>query len=235
VIIDGDHNYYTVSEELRLIDEKAAGAEIPLLMFHDVGWPHARRDTYFDPERIPEEHRHPLVHRAGLFPGDPSLVEGGLPFHCAATREGGPRNGVLTAIEDFVEPRQGLRLATLPPFFGFGIVWRRDAPWAAAIEKIVEPWEHNPVVERLEENRVYHLATVHIRSVELWNEQRAHYTTHKELERLRELVSRQQQLLRAMLSSHGIAVADRLAGLRHPRRPASWRERIDQVLSDGGA
>ena len=40
VVIDGDHNHYTVSEELRLIAE-AAGAELPLLLFHDVGWPHA--------------------------------------------------------------------------------------------------------------------------------------------------------------------------------------------------
>ena len=54
VVIDGDHNYYTVSEELRLIGERAAGAELPLLLFHDVCWPHARRDDYFAPELIPE-------------------------------------------------------------------------------------------------------------------------------------------------------------------------------------
>src|SRR5215207_3656918 len=52
VIVDGDHNYYTVSEELRLIDERAAGAELPLLMLHDVGWPHGRRDAYWDLEAI---------------------------------------------------------------------------------------------------------------------------------------------------------------------------------------
>src|SRR5262245_9657757 len=46
-VIDGDHNYYTVSEELRLIAERS-GDELPLLIFHDVGWPHARRDDYFD-------------------------------------------------------------------------------------------------------------------------------------------------------------------------------------------
>ena len=55
VIIDGDHNYYTVSEELRLIDERAAGAELPLLVLHDVGWPHGRRDAYWSPESIPDE------------------------------------------------------------------------------------------------------------------------------------------------------------------------------------
>ena len=61
VIIDGDHNYYTVSEELRLIGERAPGAELPLLLFHDVCWPHGRRDDYFAPELIPAEHRQPLA------------------------------------------------------------------------------------------------------------------------------------------------------------------------------
>ena len=42
-VIDGDHNWFTVSEELRLIAERA-GAALPLLLFHDVCWPHARRD-----------------------------------------------------------------------------------------------------------------------------------------------------------------------------------------------
>ena len=54
VVIDGDHNHYTVSEELRLIAERAGSASLPLLIFHDVAWPHARRDDYFDPELIPE-------------------------------------------------------------------------------------------------------------------------------------------------------------------------------------
>ena len=61
VIIDGDHNYFTVSEELRLIAERAAGAALPLLLFHDVGWPHARRDDYYAAERIPEADRRPLA------------------------------------------------------------------------------------------------------------------------------------------------------------------------------
>ncbi len=70
VIIDGDHNYFTVSEELRLIAERAAGDELPLLLFHDVGWPHARRDDYYDPEPIPAEHRQPIEEGDRLFPGE---------------------------------------------------------------------------------------------------------------------------------------------------------------------
>src|SRR5262245_11308795 len=54
IIVDGDHNYYTVSEDLRLIAQAAAGGPIPLVMLHDLGWPHGRRDSYYSPDRIPE-------------------------------------------------------------------------------------------------------------------------------------------------------------------------------------
>jgi len=170
VVLDGDHNYYTVSEELRIIAERAPGAEFPLLLFHDVGWPWGRRDSYFDPERIPEAHRQPLLRNARLFPGNRGLAEEGAQFQTAAVREGGPRNGVLTAIEDFVEARPELRLATVPAFFGFGVVWRSDATWADALARVVEQWDRNPLVERLEANRVFHLATSASRAASLQGE-----------------------------------------------------------------
>jgi predicted O-methyltransferase YrrM len=159
VVIDGDHNYYTVSEELRIVGERATGGDFPLLLFHDVGWPWGRRDTYFDPERIPEAGRQPFATGPRLFPGEPGLAEEGALFPVAAVREGGPRNGVLTAIEDFVDGHPGLRLAVVPAFFGFGVVWDREAHWADAIANVVGPWDRNPLVERLEANRVFHLAT----------------------------------------------------------------------------
>jgi hypothetical protein len=231
VIIDGDHNYHTVREELRLIDERAPGADTPLLMFHDVGWPHARRDTYFAPERIPEQDRQPMVKRGGVFPGDPGIVDGGLTFFWTAEREGGPRNGVLTAIEDFLDAREDLRVATLPMFFGFGIVWRRDAPWADAVAEIVEPWEQNPLLERLESNRVYHLATVSRLSVELAR-------AHEELAKLRAKSVKQEEqekLLRYMLESRAFAIADSLSRVRNPAREASWRDEVRRVLGEDGA
>ena len=47
MIIDGDHNYYTVSEELAgSVSAARAARYMPLLLLHDVGWPHARRDAY---------------------------------------------------------------------------------------------------------------------------------------------------------------------------------------------
>ena len=53
VVIDGDHNFHTVREELRILGERGPGADLPLLLFHDVCWPHGRRDDYFDAGRDP--------------------------------------------------------------------------------------------------------------------------------------------------------------------------------------
>jgi len=200
-IIDGDHNYYTVSEELRLIAERAAGDRLPLLIFHDVGWPHARRDDYYDPELVPEPHRQPIDEGTGLFPGVPGVRAGGLPYRYKARDEGGPRNGVLTAVEDFVAGREGLRLAVVPAFFGLGVVWPEDAPWSDAVARIVEPWDRNPLLERLEASRVLHLASSHVHLVE---ENAA-----------RERAARQEEVLRRLLDSSAFAVAERLSRLRH--------------------
>ena len=133
VVIDGDHNHYTVTQELATIAERAPGAEMPLLLFHDVRWPHARRDSYYTPDNIPAEHRQPIVEGGGVYPGEEGLTTIGLPYQYPAAREGGPANGVLTAVEDFVASQPGLRFAVVPSFFGLGIVWHEDAPWAQAV------------------------------------------------------------------------------------------------------
>jgi SAM-dependent methyltransferase len=200
VVIDGDHNYYTVSEELRLIGERAAGVDLPLLMFHDVCWPHGRRDDYYAPELIPEEYRQPTVEGGGLFPGESGIRPGALPYRWPAAKEGGPRNGVLTAVEDFVEARDGLRLAVVPAFFGLGVVWHRDAPWAEAVAEILEPWDRNPLLERLEENRVFHLASVHFQMVQASIAQQRN--------------ARHEELLRRLLDSSAFSVAEKLSRLR---------------------
>ena len=127
VVIDGDHNYYTVEHELEAIGARAEGADMPLLLLHDVGWPHGRRDSYFAPERIPEADRQEIAEGGGLMPGVQGIRPGGLPYRAAAAREGGARNGVRTAVEDFVKGRQGLQLAIVPAFFGLGVVWHRDS------------------------------------------------------------------------------------------------------------
>lgn len=201
VIIDGDHNYWTVSKELATIAERSVGADLPLLLFHDVAWPHGRRDDYFDPAEIPEQHRHPVVgDQGGLFPGDPGVRPGGLPYPRSAAREGGPRNGVLTAIEDFVYEQDGLQLAVVPIFFGFGVVWHREAPWADEVATILDPWNRNPLLERLEQNRIHHLASGFGYQTEIWE--------------LRARLERQEAVLRRLLESSAVSVAERLSRVR---------------------
>ncbi|MFQ5801482.1 MAG: class I SAM-dependent methyltransferase [Candidatus Methylomirabilales bacterium] len=85
-LIDGDHNYFTVSNELRLIHEKGKIGDV--LLFNDVVGRWARQDLYYDPTFIPNEYR------------------------------GGPRQGVLTAIEDFLDSLSRRRLW-----------WRLDCPY----------------------------------------------------------------------------------------------------------
>jgi cephalosporin hydroxylase len=129
-LIDGDHNWYTVHTELQLLDQvsRAAGAPFPVAILHDVGWPYGRRDLYYDPNNIPEEHRQSW-NREGIRRGRSELVPGGGGLNAQlanATHEGGPRNGVLTALEDFVaEHGQPLRVVILPIYFGLAIVAER--------------------------------------------------------------------------------------------------------------
>jgi hypothetical protein len=201
IVIDGDHNYFTVSRELALIAERAAQRSMPLLMFHDVAWPHARRDDYFAPEALPEDDRQPLVGEGhGISPGNAGVDPRGLPYPKSAASEGGARNGVLTAIEDFVAEHPRLRLAVVPAFFGFGALWALDAPFAAELAKILDPLDRHPVLERLEFNRVRLLADRQECRTEVWE--------------LRQQLARQEDLLRRLLESRAFAVADRLSQLR---------------------
>ena len=141
-LIDGDHNWFTVYHELRLLADAARrdGAPLPVLILHDVGWPYGRRDLYYAPERIPEEHRQPHAQR-GLRPGRPGVDrgDGGLnaTMHNALV-EGGERNGVMTALDDFMaECDRPLRRLTTPVYFGLAIVADeerlRTAPALAAV------------------------------------------------------------------------------------------------------
>jgi cephalosporin hydroxylase len=125
-LIDGDHNWYTVYHELQLLREtaRANDAELPVLILHDVGWPYGHRDLYYAPEDIPEEFRHPWQ-RLGMRPGRSELVEtGGLnPTMCNATHEGGPRNGVRCALDDFLaEHDRPYKLFVTPIYFGLAVV-----------------------------------------------------------------------------------------------------------------
>jgi hypothetical protein len=216
IVIDGDHNHYTVSEELRIVIERSASAPLPLLLFHDVGWPHGRRDAYYSPALIPEDRRRPITEGGGLVPWDPGTTEEGLRYKYPASREGGPGNGVLTAVEDVVAGHPQLRLAVVQAFFGFGAVWDTRAPWADAVAALLDPWDRDPVFERLEADRVLHLATQVVHKVQ----------TDRALAR----IARQDELLSRLLGSRTLALAERIGRLRRGGRAEVSREDVRRVL-----
>lgn len=161
--VDGDHNYYTVINELRAIDALTQAQDKPLFAFlHDVSWPCARRDMYYAPHRIPEEARQPFSYDHGAVLGSDMAVEHagfrGRGQFAVALRSGGPANGVLTAVEDFLaqadSEERPLYYVHVPAVFGLGIIFDAGAPWADEVAAFLLPFHANPLIARLEENRL---------------------------------------------------------------------------------
>ena len=131
--VDGDHNYHTVRNELACIQRTAAavGAASPVIFVHDVGWPWGRRDMYYQPGTVPAEAAHPASDRLGVHLAGDELIDGGLRapgrYHIAL-RAGGPRNGVLTAVEDFLagDGGPGWESIIVPAAYGLAILHRPD-------------------------------------------------------------------------------------------------------------
>ena len=168
-LIDGDHNWYTVYHELKAIDAACRRDGKPLLAFlHDVEWPSGRRDMYYAPDQIPAEYRQPYDYDAGAVPEFAGLLPGrgfrGMGNFAWALVEGGPRNGVLTAVEDFIDEQseQGRNLAfcQVPAVFGLGILFDMDAEWSQALAEFVVPYHDNRLLRSLETNRLANFLTV---------------------------------------------------------------------------
>lgn len=162
-IVDGDHNWYTVSHELQHIKTACRRDGKPVLAFmHDVGWPCARRDMYYAPERIPDRYRQPHSFDGGVMLDDPGIVEGrgfrGMGQFAVATAEGGPRNGVMTAIDDFLREElaagRAYGFAEIPAVFGLGVLFDTDAPWSEALADLLLPYHQNKLIRSLEHNRL---------------------------------------------------------------------------------
>lgn len=157
-LIDGDHNYWTVSHELAAVERAAEGREtFPLVLLNDVSWPAARRDQYYGPDRLPQEAVRPHSFELGAVLGRKELVPRGfrgMGAFAFALEEGGPRNGVLTAVEDFVDAREHLELHLVAPVFGLGVILDRRAPQLEEARRLLAPYAGSPFLARLERNRI---------------------------------------------------------------------------------
>ena len=157
-LIDGDHNYYTVLGELEAIHAaNDADSRFPLIVLQDVGWPCGSRDTYYLPDTLPSEAVHAYVF-SGVVPWSAETVTtGGFRGNgefAVARHEGGPKNGVRDALEDFLSKNMGYRVISLPCIFGLAFVFPSAAPWADELSALLGPFDDHPLLARLEANRI---------------------------------------------------------------------------------
>jgi hypothetical protein len=143
-LVDGDHNWYTVYHELLLLEERHGHdpEKMPLILAHDTGWPYGRRDLYYNPETIPAEYRQPYA-KQGIVRGKSRLVSnrGMNQQVCNALDEGGPHNGVLTAVEDYLaQSPVDWHMVNLPLYFGLCILIPRQQ--LASNQELAEQIEH---------------------------------------------------------------------------------------------
>ncbi len=205
-LIDGDHNWYTVIEELRALERRARGdgREPPVVLLHDVGWPYGRRDLYYDPQAIPEAHRQPHA-RAGVKPGRSELGPG-LNDHLEnAQLEGTPANGVLTAVEDYVaqSPTQW-RTWSLPGLSGMAIlasgpVLETSEPLRELLDSLERPAFLRAHCEAIEQARIEaelkraniqrRLAETQLKQVMRSPDPRAQVALHRQVRQLTERVA----------------------------------------------
>ncbi|HSH61070.1 MAG TPA: class I SAM-dependent methyltransferase [Acidimicrobiales bacterium] len=251
-VLDGDHNYHTVRSELDTIERKNQGGAMPLVFLHDVGWPCGRRDQYYSPESLPGEAVHPYTYDRGVTPESTGVVPGGFRGggeFAVALKEGGEANGVLTAVEDFLEARDDLALATVPCVFGLGIIYPTSSTAGRSVAEFLRFYDSHPLLERLEHNRL----ALYLRVLELQDDIASLWTQLASLSTQAETFSLQHRdaatenralwarnveleahlkLLRDeaanLLDSRAFALAERLAKLRGSKAPS--RDRLRAAL-----
>ena len=109
-----------------------------------------------------------------------------------------------------------LRCAIVPIFFGLGVVWHREAPYADAVEAVVGPWDRNPILARLEGNRTLHLARQHVARTYLHMEEAK--------------VARHEEFLNRLSDSDVYALASKLLELRTRGEGPSMVERLEAAI-----
>lgn len=206
-LMDGDHNWATVYAELNLLHAKAeqSGLPPPIVLSHDVAWPYARRDMYYNPDDLEASQKHPYAY-LGIMPGVNELVEHGMNGVLAnALHEGGPRNGVLTAIEDYIASSgTDFIFRKLPFFNGLGILVP-SARMTPELQKLIDSFfEADSLMEAC---MALEADGMHLRAILTQTETCLTRRTQA-LERARAVVEAQRQHLEHLLQAENFSAAD---------------------------
>ena len=99
IFIDDDANWYTLINELKII--KNTNSEFPLVFICNNNFPNKKRDSYSNPDNIPDNFRQEYSDKLTInFNNEKNIISDGF-YH--ACDENTPKNGVSTAIEDFLD------------------------------------------------------------------------------------------------------------------------------------
>lgn len=151
-LVDGDHNWYTVYHELNRIKD-IVGKKECLVILHDIGWPYDRRDLYYNPDNIPSEFQNAYL-RKGIIYGQAELDEEGINGHlCNAIEVNTARNGVLTAIEDFLNENTEFEFMSIKCCSGLGII-KKKGTFAQVFDFLQDIVTLQNVIEIAEEDRL---------------------------------------------------------------------------------
>lgn len=152
IFLDGDHNWYTVYHELKMLEKLSDNSKFPIVFLHDCGWPYGRRDLYYNPELIPSEFLKPYK-KQGVVPWQHDLVEVGFNMNLYnSIYENNYKNGVYTAVEDFLkETNKEIFQYNIEAFHGLTILFEKEN--AGIIDSI----NVNKLIRDLENERVNNL------------------------------------------------------------------------------
>ena len=186
-LIDGDHNWYTVYNELQLIFKNCDG-KFPFIFCHDVGWPYGRRDLYYNPDNIPPYFQQPFK-KAGILPEQHELVEsGGLNSHLYnSIYENNNKNGVLTAIEDFIhDSHLDLMLYVFEGINGLAVIFEKTKENITVFENFNSiQYEISKLIEK---ERVLYLIELESIKAQVKNQENINSECINHLEKLNLLV-----------------------------------------------
>ena len=161
-LVDGDHNYHTVSRELELICGRNEGID-PIIFLHDTSWPFGDRDLYYDTDDIPPDELHPHTNKLGAEPGERYLVEGGRYLvageRMAMSIDSGEGMGVGNAVRDFCSNSEShWNSLSIPVLNGLTVMWGQNYPRGADVAEVFD-WctpgsAQRSFMEQLEELRI---------------------------------------------------------------------------------
>lgn len=119
IFINDDPNWYTIFNELNII--KKNNGEFPLVFICNNIFPHKKRDSYKNPDLIPNEFINEFSRQ--LFLNNNIKIQDNF-YH--AIKENTPKNGVLTAIDDFLASNKSIGIMDIKFIEGITILYQKN-------------------------------------------------------------------------------------------------------------